>query len=98
VLVEQIRELALERRRFGYRRVHRLLRREGTEVNHKKVYRLYRQAELAVRKRKRLRDIMLERHLLTLPDRPNQSWSMDFVMDSLLLKAGWIKCWRQVNW
>lgn len=82
-LAERIRDIAFERRRFGYRRVHQLLRREGTEVNHKKVYRLYRQAGLAVRKRKRRKGIMLERQPLTLPDRPNQTWSMDFVMDSL---------------
>ncbi len=73
----------MERLRFGYRRVHQLLRREGNEVNHKKVYRLYRQVGLAVRKRKRGKGIILERQPLMLPDRPNQTWSMDFVMDSL---------------
>ena len=41
-LTERIKAIAFERRRFGYRRVHQLLRREGAEVNHKKVYRLYR--------------------------------------------------------
>jgi len=82
-LTERIRDIALKRRRFGYRRVHRLLRREGTEVNHKKVYRLYREAGLAVRKRKRRKGIMVERQPLMLPDQPNHTWSMDFVMDSL---------------
>ena len=48
-LTERIKAIAFERRRFGYRRVHQLLRREGAEVNHKKVYRLYREAGLAVR-------------------------------------------------
>lgn len=72
-LAEQIREFALERRRFGYRRVHQLLRREGIEVNYKKVYGLCRQAGLAVRKRKRRKGIMLERQPLMLPDRPNQT-------------------------
>ena len=47
----RLRELAAERKRFGYRRLHVLLRREG--VNHKKVYRLYREADLAVRRRPR---------------------------------------------
>src|SRR5690554_7161609 len=69
--------------RFGYRRVHQLLRREGAEVNHKKVYRLYREAGLAVRKRKRRKGVMVERQPLVLPDAPNHTWSMDFVMDSL---------------
>lgn len=82
-LTERIKAIAFERRRFGYRRVHQLLRREGTEVNHKKVYRLYREAGLAVRKRKRRKGVMVERQPLVLPDGPNQTWSMDFVMDSL---------------
>ncbi len=70
-LTERIRDIALERRRFGYRRVHQLLRREGIEVNHKKVYRLYRKAGLAVRKRKRRKGVMLERQPLTLPAQPH---------------------------
>ena len=53
LLQNRLRELALERKRFGYRRLHVLLQREGTVVNHKKVYRLYREADLGVRRRKR---------------------------------------------
>ena len=83
VLKERIKDLALERRRFGYRRVHQLLRREGTQVNHKKVYRLYREAGLAVRQRKRRKGVMLERQPLQLPASANHTWSMDFVMDAL---------------
>lgn len=82
-LTERIKAIAYERRRFGYRRVHQLLRREGIKVNHKKVYRLYREAGLAVRKRKRRKGIMVERQPLLLPEMPNHTWSMDFVMDSL---------------
>lgn len=82
-LSERITELAHERRRFGYRRVHQLLRREGIDVNHKKVYRLYREAGLAVPKRKRRKGIAMERQPLVLPEAPDQTWSMDFVMDSL---------------
>ena len=48
---KRLRELASERRRFGYRRLHILLRREGIEVNHKKLYRLYKEERLTVRKR-----------------------------------------------
>jgi putative transposase len=50
-----LRELARERPRFGYRRLHALLRREGEIVNHKRVYRVYRAAGLAVPQRKRTR-------------------------------------------
>lgn len=59
------------------------MRRDGINVNHKKVYRLYRDAGLAVRKRKRRKGIMVERQPLLLPEMPNHTWSMDFVMDSL---------------
>ena len=48
---EWLRHLAAERRRFGYRRLHILLRREGVEVNHKKLFRIYREERLAVRRR-----------------------------------------------
>ncbi|PVY78800.1 putative transposase [Tamilnaduibacter salinus] len=82
-LCERISALAYERRRFGYRRVHQLLRREGIHVNHKKVYRLYRDAGLAVPKRKRRKGVAVERQPLVLPEAANQTWSMDFVMDAL---------------
>ncbi len=52
-LRERLRTLAEQRRRFGYRRLTVLLRREGFRVNHKRVYRLYREEGLAVRRRKR---------------------------------------------
>jgi putative transposase len=76
-------ELAHERRRFGYRRIHVLLRREGIRANHKRVHRLYRLADLAVRRRRRRERVALERQPLLLPSRPNEVWSMDFVMDRL---------------
>jgi len=82
-LSERIQTLANERRRFGYRRVHQLLRREGVTVNHKKVYRLYREANLAVPKRKRRKGIAIERQPLVQPEGPNRTWSMDFVMDAM---------------
>lgn len=80
---DRLSELASERRRFGYRRLHALLRREGIEINHKRVYRLYSDAGLAVRKRKKRRGVAVEREPLLLPEAPNQVWSMDFVMDAL---------------
>jgi len=76
-------ELAQERRRFGYRRIHVLLRREGVQANHKRVHRLYRLAGLAVRRRRRRERVALERQPLLLPACPNEVWSMDFVMDRL---------------
>jgi putative transposase len=76
-------ELAHERRRFGYRRLHVLLRREGVHANHKRIHRLYRLAGLAVRRRRRRERVALERQPLLLPSRPNEVWSMDFVMDRL---------------
>jgi putative transposase len=82
-LSTRIVELAQERRRFGYRRIHALLRREGHEVNHKRVYRLYSAANLAVKRRKRRKGVRVPREPLTLSTQRNEVWSMDFVMDAL---------------
>jgi len=78
----RLRELAHERVRWGYRRLHVLLTREGVAVNHKCVYRLYREEGLAVRKRKRKR-VAVARTPLPTPTRLNESWAMDFMSDSL---------------
>jgi len=81
----RIRELALHRPRFGYLRIHVLLRREGWLINRKRVHRLYRldglQVRMRVRRRKRL---SLHRGPVPLPSAANQHWSMDFVHDQLL--------------
>lgn len=82
-LSARIVTLAQERRRFGYRRIHALLRRDGVQINHKRVYRLYRDANLAVRRRKRRKGVAVPRQPLSLPMRRNEVWSMDFVMDAL---------------
>lgn len=79
----RIIELAGERRRFGYRRLHILLRREGWTVNHKAVHRIYCEEGLQVRRRKRKRIGRAERQPMTLPVRVNERWSMDFVSDGL---------------
>lgn len=76
-------ELAGERRRFGYRRLHALVRREGVAVNHKRLYRLYSDAGLTVRRRKKRHGVAVERQALELPSGPNDVWSMDFVSDAL---------------
>lgn len=79
----KIIEIAQARRRFGYRRIHDLLQPEYPGVNHKRVYRLYSQADLAVRKRKKVRRAASERMPLQLAQSINEVWSMDFVSDSL---------------
>src|SRR5690606_18210315 len=82
-LSTRIIELAQVRRRFGYRRLHDLLRPEYPTVNHKKVYRLYREASLAVRRRKKARGPSVERQAPSAAASPNAVWSMDFVSDAL---------------
>jgi putative transposase len=82
-LRRRLRELAAVRPRFGYRRLHVLLRREGVIVNHKRVERLYREEGLAVRRRTRKRVARDGRGRAALPERPNQQWGIDFVSDAL---------------
>lgn len=82
-LQQRMVELAAERRRFGYRRIHVLLRREGVEANHKRVFRLYQEADLGVRRRRKRQRVAVEREPLCTPAQPNAVWSMDFVMDVL---------------
>ena len=82
-LQARIIDLAQARRRFGYRRIHDLLRREGVHANHKKVYRLYSEAKLSVRKRRRRKLVATDRQVLSTANYPNEIWSIDFVMDAL---------------
>ncbi len=82
-LSEAIKTIALQRRRFGYRRVHDLLRAIHPGVNHKRVYRLYRAADLAVRKRAKAKRPVGARTPLVAASHINATWSMDFVSDSL---------------
>ena len=83
-LRNRIAELAAMKRRYGYRRIQVLLRREGWSVNHKRTYRLYREQDLMVRRRKRKRIGLAERLVLPAAQAPNQSWSMDYVADGLI--------------
>jgi putative transposase len=82
-LRQRLRELAGERRRFGYRRLTVMLRREGWQVNPKRVYRLYCAEGLSVRRRQRKRLKAQARRPLALPTQANQVWTMDFTHDSL---------------
>src|SRR3546814_20391261 len=67
----------------SYRRLHILLEREGWTANHKRIYRLYRNAGLAVRKRRKRDRVAVERRPLQVQSRPKHPWSMDFVFDEL---------------
>jgi putative transposase len=83
VLRERLRTLAGERPRFGYRRLHVLLRRAGIRVNHKGVARLYREEGLAVRRRARKTFARIRRGRPPAPQRANEQWALDFVEDAL---------------
>lgn len=82
-LRNRLRELAQKRPRFGYRRLHILLRREGYHVNHKWTERVYHEEGLALRRKRRRKLAGGLRVPLMVSQKPNQRWSMDFVSDSL---------------
>ena len=82
-LREELVKLAGKRSRYGYRRLHQLLVRRGWEINHKRIYRMYREERLAVRRRRRKRVAAAQRRPRTVPDGANEQWSMDFMSDSL---------------
>ena len=83
VLRDRLKALAHERRRFGYRRLHVLLRREGHKANHKRIWRLYREERLNVRKRGGRKRAIGLRAPIVVPMRPNERWSLDFVSDQM---------------
>lgn len=83
-LREKLRALAQERRRFGYRRLHILLRRDGVLINRKKTQRLYREEGLTVRRRKGRKRAVGTRTRPPVLALPNQCWSLDFVHDQLV--------------
>ena len=78
-----IREIASEKPRWGYRFIHDRLKQRGWHVNRKRVQRLYRLENLAVRRRGKRKRSQLPRPVRTLPTRANERWSMDFMSDSL---------------
>jgi putative transposase len=79
----RLRELAAQRPRFGYRRLHVLLRREGITVNHKRIERLYRKEGLAVRGRKRKSLTRIRRGRPSAPGHANEQWALDFLHDTM---------------
>jgi len=81
----RMRELAQIRIRYGYRRLHILLRREGWDLGRDQAYRLYNAEALQLRsKRQRRRKMVVARRERYVPKRANQAWSMDFVADQLV--------------
>jgi putative transposase len=83
-LRERMKTIAQERRRFGYRRILVMLRREGRVVNHKKLFRLYREEKLTVRRRGGRKRAIGTRAPMLVPLRPDDRWSLDFVSDQLI--------------
>ena len=79
----RLRDLAAVRPRYGYRRLHILLRREGMTINHKIVLRLYREENLQVRTKRRRKVTARPRVRLPAPSELNHRWSLDFVSDEL---------------
>src|SRR6201993_5366578 len=77
----RLRELANERRRFGYRRLFVLLRREGEPSGINRIHRLYREEGLTVRKRRARRKAVGTRAPILVEAKPNARWSLDFVHD-----------------
>jgi putative transposase len=78
----QLVELARSKPRFGYRRLHVLLRRSGEQVNHKRVHRIYREAGLAIRRKKR-KHCVREGRPLVARTAANQEWAIDFAHDAV---------------
>jgi putative transposase len=83
-LRKRLRELASQRRRFGYRRLGLLLGREGIRLSHKKLYRLYREERLTVRRRGGRKRALGTRAPMAIPQDRNLRWSLDFVADTLM--------------
>ena len=82
-LRESLKSLAGKRRRFGYRRLGILLEREGFHANHKKIYRIYTEEGLSVKRRRGRKRAVGTRAPILVPTGPNQRWSLDFVSDAL---------------
>ena len=103
---EEMHKIAEKRRRFGYRRVGILLERKGMIMNEKKLYRIYREEGLSVRRRRGRKRARGSRTPIPAPLRPNQRWSLDFLSDDLPpgrpsfitrvlgVDIGWFRVWQ----
>ena len=79
---EEMKAIASKRRRFGYRRIGVLLERKGMIMNHKKLYRLYTEEKLGVRRRRGRKRARGSRTPMPVALRPGERWSLDFVSDT----------------
>lgn len=95
-LTERMKVLASEKRRYGYRRLHILLKREGLVVNHKRTQRIYRHLGLSIRTKKRKKLVNSLRLALPTPTHPNEIWAADFVSDALSIGRR-LKCLNIVD-
>jgi len=86
----KILKIAHERRRFGYRRIHMLLKRDGLAINHKRVFRLYQDLQIKIRRRSARKKALGTRMEVLQLKAPNECWSLDFVHDSL-------RCGRRIR-
>lgn len=82
-LIQRIKEIAAARPRFGYKRIHVLLRREGWLVSVKRIHRLYRLEDLSLRRKTRKKRAAHKRELPPVAYAPNECWALDFVHDCL---------------
>lgn len=92
-LRQRLRALAAERPRYGYRRLHVLLVRDGWKVNRKRICRLYREEGLQVRRKARKQAARASRMPRLVATKPNRAWSMDFMSDTFA--DG--RCFRLLN-
>lgn len=82
-LTNKIKEIAYEKKRFGYRRIHVILKRLGMKINHKKVYRIYKACGLKVLKRGGRKKALGTRKIEIIVTKPNEKWALDFMSDAL---------------
>jgi putative transposase len=79
-----LKELAYQYPRYGYWKLYHLMRNQGHKINHKRVHRLYKALKLQMRRKTKKRLAGVEAKPLLIPDKPNQTWSIDFMTDTLV--------------
>lgn len=80
---KRLYELAMQFPRYGYWKLYYLMRNQGCKVNHKRIYRLYTELNLKMRRKTKKRKFIVEKQPLKISGRINQGWSIDFMSDSL---------------
>ena len=82
-LRQEVREIAFKSKRFGYRRIHAKIKKKGRLVNHKKIYRIYSEEALKLRRKTGKKISEFRGAPAAVPEKPNERWSLDFVSDTL---------------